>query len=133
MSEFVDYVLDLMGSWGEVRARRMFGGYGLYHGGRMFALVMDDTLYLKADDSTIERLVAARSAPFVYEGGGRRIELSYWRAPEACLDDAATMKEWCSIAWMAAQSGQRAARPSLPRCGAAKSGANVRARKPRSP
>src|SRR5438552_14534467 len=32
-----------------VRARSMFGGVGIYAGDRFFALIADDTLYLKVD------------------------------------------------------------------------------------
>ena len=30
---FVDHVLQLLGDWGEVKARSMFGGFGLYRHG----------------------------------------------------------------------------------------------------
>ena len=46
-SEFVTYLLEQLAPLGEVRARAMFGGYGIYLGERMFALVAEDTLYLK--------------------------------------------------------------------------------------
>ena len=46
--------------------------------------------------------------PFVYERGGQRIEMSYWRAPDACLDDPGEMRSWCTLAWEAARrSGGR--------------------------
>ena len=48
--EFVDYVLELFGPFGTVAARRMFGGYGVYLDGLMFAIMSGDTLYLKADE-----------------------------------------------------------------------------------
>lgn len=102
MNEFVDHVLELMESWAPVRARRMFGGHGLYREGRMFALVFDDTLYMKAGPATRHRFAAASSTPFVYESGGRSIEMSYWRAPDECLDDRASMCAWCALAWEAA-------------------------------
>ena len=39
--EFVDYLMDRLGSLGDVRARRMFGGHGVYLDGLMFGLVAD--------------------------------------------------------------------------------------------
>lgn len=42
-----------------VTARRMFGEYGLYCDGRFFALICDDTLYLKP----LPELRAAMRAP----------------------------------------------------------------------
>ncbi len=52
MSEFVDYLKEVFEQFGQIRARKMFGGYGIYHDGVMFGLVADDTLYLKADENT---------------------------------------------------------------------------------
>ena len=43
--EFVRHVLDLMAPLGAVRARAMFGGYGVYQRDTFFAIVVDDTLY----------------------------------------------------------------------------------------
>ncbi|HYF85971.1 TfoX/Sxy family protein [Azospirillum sp.] len=49
-SEYVATLCEMMASLGDVRARRMFGGYGLSIDGLTFALVADETLYFKADD-----------------------------------------------------------------------------------
>ena len=35
----------------QVRAQRMFGGVGIYSGDAFFALIADNTLYFKVDDS----------------------------------------------------------------------------------
>jgi DNA transformation protein and related proteins len=104
MREFVAHVIELMQPWGSVSARRMFGGHGLYRDGTFFALIIDDTLYLKADDETRERFTAAGSRPFVYDKrrAGRRVETSYWSAPAACLDSAPEMAAWCELALAAA-------------------------------
>ena len=42
----VDYLVDQMAE-ASVRARKMFGEYGLYVDGRMFALVCEDRLFVK--------------------------------------------------------------------------------------
>jgi len=39
--EFVDYIIDQFVAWGEVSARKMFGGAGLYCDGAMFGLMAD--------------------------------------------------------------------------------------------
>jgi len=51
MSEYVEYLKEVFESFGSVQPRRMFGGYGVFHKGLMFALVSDETLYLKADET----------------------------------------------------------------------------------
>ena len=49
MSEYVEYLKEVFSEFGSVEPRRMFGGYGIFHKGLMFALVADNALYLKAD------------------------------------------------------------------------------------
>lgn len=44
---FVDYVTEQLRAAGEIRARSMFGEYGLYCGGCFFAVVCDDQLFVK--------------------------------------------------------------------------------------
>jgi DNA transformation protein len=62
--EFIDYVIDQLAAWGEVYARKMFGGAGLYRDETMFGLIADDVAYLKVDDSNREDFVRAGASPF---------------------------------------------------------------------
>ncbi|MBN2194976.1 MAG: TfoX/Sxy family protein [Polyangiaceae bacterium] len=43
----IDFLLDQLGSLREVRARKMFGEYALYHGDTVVALVCNDQVFLK--------------------------------------------------------------------------------------
>ena len=109
-SEFADYAVELLGAAGRVAARRMFGGYGVYCDGVMFALIADDVLYLKADDVNRPELERAGSAPFVYEAKGRRATMTYWRAPDDAMESRAAMAPWARAA-LAAALRAKAARP----------------------
>ncbi|HJS33182.1 MAG TPA: TfoX/Sxy family protein, partial [Alphaproteobacteria bacterium] len=94
-SGFVEHIIDLMHDLGGVSARRMFGGYGLYRRGVMFALVFDDVLYLKVDQINRPDFIAAGMEPFTYEHtSGKPVEMPYWQAPADLFDDAAAMVEW---------------------------------------
>jgi TfoX/Sxy family transcriptional regulator of competence genes len=46
----IDYILDQLSGVREVSARKMFGEYALYCGGKVVALVCDDTLFVKITD-----------------------------------------------------------------------------------
>lgn len=72
MSDFIAYVQELFADFGAVSARRMFGGYGLYREGVRIGVVMDDGLYLRADEANKARFETAGSAPFVYDSDGKR-------------------------------------------------------------
>lgn len=96
-----------MAGLGPVSARRMFGGFGLYLQGLMFALIVDDQLYLKADQQSVDDFVRAGSRPFTYQARGRAVALRYYEAPAEVFDDHEVMGEWARRAFAAA----RRARP----------------------
>ena len=49
--EFVDFVLDQIENAGEITAKKMFGEYGIYSDGKIFALVCDNKLFIKPTES----------------------------------------------------------------------------------
>lgn len=118
---FLELLKDALSGFGPVSVRRMFGGAGLYAGGVMFGLVIDDTLYLKADDATKGAFEAEGLGPFLYSARGRSVAMSYWRAPERLLDDPEEMEGWARTALDVARR-KAAAQPkgSAPSKGAAK-------------
>ncbi len=75
---FKDFITDQLTAFGPVRIRNMFSGAGVYADDVMFALIADDTLYLKADESSVPAFEAEGMGPFVYESEGRKpIAMSY--------------------------------------------------------
>lgn len=48
--EFVDFVIEQFEDDCGVTAKKMFGEYGLFSGGKMFAMVCDDRLLFKPTD-----------------------------------------------------------------------------------
>jgi DNA transformation protein len=101
-NEFSDYVVELMAGWAPVLPRRMFGGYGLYREGLMFALIVDDELFFKTDMENVVQFERVGSHPFVYVSQSRNVQLSYWSAPEGSLESPAEMEVWCQSAYGAA-------------------------------
>src|SRR5262245_56870569 len=84
---FEAFVLDQLAGLGDVTAKAMFGGLGLYCGDRFFAIVAGDVLYLKADDETrpwFERIGSRPFAPYPDRPG----TMQYYEVPIAILEDA---------------------------------------------
>ncbi|WP_257450962.1 TfoX/Sxy family protein [Archangium lipolyticum] len=104
MDSYVEYTLELLEPLGPVQARNMFGGWGLYQGGRMFGLIAEDRLYLKTDDTTRPAFESAGGEPFVYDAGkGRKpVTMSYWTPPPEASDDAHALLPWARRAVEAA-------------------------------
>jgi DNA transformation protein len=99
---FLEWLRELLEPNGRVAFKRMFGGHGLYLDGLFVAIVVDGRPYFKADAETVPAFVAAGCAPFVYDSGGKRVEMSYWSLPESALDSAEDMQPWARRALAAA-------------------------------
>ena len=66
----------------------MFSGAGVYADGVMFAILAEDTLYLKADEFSARAFADEGKGPFTYRPKGRGpVAMSYWEVPERLLDD----------------------------------------------
>ena len=111
---FVTHVLDQLDAVGPVSARAMFGGFGLFLRGVMFALIADETLYFKTDAVNRAAFEEAGMAPFVYENKGRKVAMSYHEAPPDTLEDKEALAELARGAYAAAQRA-KAAGPRRPR------------------
>ena len=109
MSGFADYLPEVFEQFGGVSLRKMFGGYGVYHQGLMFGLVVDDTLYLKTDAANLDFFVQEGLGPFEYTNkDGRVTRMSYYRAPDEILDDREQATAWARRAYDAARRAQAA-------------------------
>ena len=107
-SPLVDYVVDELTQLGHAQGRRMFGGYGLYLDCLIFALVIDETLYLKVDDGNRASFEAAGREPFVYLNRGLRVALPYWEAPAAVVEEPDQLREWAAASLAVARRAETA-------------------------
>ncbi len=113
-SAVVEQILGLLLPLGPVRARAMFGGWGLYLDEVMFALIAHDRLYLKVDDETVGRFADAGSEPFTYQGRQKPVQMSYWRAPPGNMDSADGLLPWAELGFAAARRAQAKKRRKRP-------------------
>jgi DNA transformation protein len=108
-NEFIEYLLELLQHTGEVKARAMFGGYGIYlvntmdQDDIMFALVADEVLYFKTDESNLQDFKERGLEAFRYERSGKEFSMSYSEAPGETLDDPDEMTLWARKAIDAAR------------------------------
>jgi len=106
-SEFVDYLVESLQSLGAVRARAMFGGFGIYLNELMFGLVADDELFLKTDAQNETYFDELDLPHFEYEKQGKRLRMSYRRAPESALDESDELVSWALRSYQAALRARR--------------------------
>ena len=131
--ELARHCLELLQPLGQVRARRMFGGHGLYVDDLFIAIIAFDRLHLKTDAQTRTAFEAAGGEPFAYDGGGRLVTLAYWTVPADAMESPALMQPWARLAMEAALRA-RADKPAATRrrTAAKKSATEATPRKPQA-
>ena len=99
--EYLNFVLEQLSAVGDVKGRAMFGGYGIFHEGLMFALISEDTLYFKVSESNRDMYKRAQSRPFPHG-------ISYWEVPTDVLEENTKLHEWVNISIESATEAAKA-------------------------
>jgi DNA transformation protein len=98
IQEYHDYIMyDVLDGIEGVTSKKMFGGFGLYLDGRIFAIIVSNgELYFKVDDALKEKFKKYDSHPFVYTGHKTKgaVEMPYWLLPEEIMEDKDTLYDW---------------------------------------
>jgi DNA transformation protein len=104
---FKDEVLDALQPLGDVWARAMFGGYGLYAGGLFFGLISgSNRLYFKTDPASREPYLARGMTPF--NPTSTQTLYTYYAVPPDIQDDPASLVEWANAAIVVARRARAA-------------------------
>ena len=99
---FKAFVLDQLGELGDVTAKAMFGGVGLYCGGVFFGILARDALYLRVGasnkaDYTRAGMKAFRPFP------DRRGSMKYYQVPVSVLESPIDLAAWARNAIVEAE------------------------------
>ena len=80
-------LLQDLADLGDVSSRKMFGGFGIFESGAMFALITPEgNVHFKVDDSN-------RSA-YEEAGSGQHMKMPYFEVPSSVLGDGEKLKNW---------------------------------------
>ena len=90
---FREFVLGQLADVGDLYAKPMFGGIGLYSGDLFFGIVAGDILYFKVDDTNRADYERADSRPFK-PYADRPVTMRYYSVPAAVVEDAADLGQW---------------------------------------
>jgi DNA transformation protein len=87
--DFIAYAVDLIEGFGAVEVKKMFGGASLTRDGVGFAILDDDTFFVKADLAMGAEMKAQGSKPWSYSiaKDGSVREIAYWSLPAGAADD----------------------------------------------
>ena len=117
---FAQDCIDLLEPLGEIRARKMFGGVGIYSRDLFFALVADGELFFKVDEAS--HAIHARAGAHAFRPFPDKPPMTgYWSVPVDVLESPRVLLEWAARAVEVARNARTARASSRP----------ARARKPR--
>ncbi len=108
----IAWFCELLEPLGRITVRRMFGGAGLYADGLIVGLEVEGALYLKTDEQTRQAFMDAGGVPFVYDGKGKPITMSYWPAPDDAMDAPEAMRPWARLAMEASLRSVASKKPA---------------------
>ena len=92
---FKDYVLEQLVPL-NVKARPMFGAFGLYLDNKFFGIIDQDQLFLKTSEQTRKDYEALGSKPFA--PSPKQVLKNYYEVPSEILDNPEQLKEWAKHA-----------------------------------
>ena len=102
-NHFLLHAVESMSHVAPVSYRRIFNGYGIYHQGVQFAIVINDRLYFRADDSSRGLYLAKRMTAFLPATLATG-ESNFFQLPDDVLTHPAELIFWMRIAVEAAQN-----------------------------
>jgi DNA transformation protein and related proteins len=104
---FHDKIMDILVPYGSITSRAMFGGYGIYLQGVMFAAIIENALYFRIDESNRSDFERYQSPSFVYMGRGKPVEMPYKVVPDEILESTAKLKAWIQKAYHASLNAKK--------------------------
>lgn len=109
-SDFADFVAEQMAFVSGLKIRAMFGGYGIYQEGCMFALIANEQLYFKADATTRSEFETKGLRPFTFETRGKSMTMQYYEAPPEVFEAQEAMRDWVQKAYGVALRNRKPAK-----------------------
>lgn len=92
-TDFLNYVLDQLAAWGDIDTKRMFGGVAFFRDGLAFAMVAKDVVYLKVDETNIDKFIAQGSTPLKPFKSDALVK-SFYNVPPDVFEDSDVFIEW---------------------------------------
>ena len=87
--DFLNHVMDLLSPLDGISSRAMFGGFGIFHEGDMFALITDSGLHFKVNEINRMAYQDADSKQFK--------PMPYYEVPADVLEDKVMLHEWANV------------------------------------
>lgn len=103
--DYLDFILDQLSGFGDVVAKKMFGGIGFFKDGTMFAMIGGDVFRMRVDDENQADYESQGMNP--YQPNPKRKGMPYWEVPVTVLEDRESLLHWAEKAYAAALRGKK--------------------------
>ena len=105
------YIVEQLAALPALNTRRMFGGIGIYSDACFFALIDDDVLFFKVDDSNRDDYVSRGMKAFMPFPG--QPSLGYFQVPPDVIEEAEKLVRWARRSVeVAMRVGQKKKKPT---------------------
>jgi DNA transformation protein and related proteins len=101
----IDGIIGRLSGLGDITARAMFGGHGLYWRGMIFGIAHAGRLYFKVGEDSMPAFEARGMGPF--RPNERQTLKSYDEVPPEVLADREALLSWAGEAIRAGRSSER--------------------------
>lgn len=91
--DFLSYVLEQLSALRDLRPKRMFGAVGIYCDDNFFAVIDDDILYLKTDETTSADFESRGMRRFM-PSPDKQGSMGYYEVPADVLEDRDELAAW---------------------------------------
>ncbi len=99
--DYKSYIEEQFLAFGEVDFKKMFGGYGIFREGIMFAMISPGDIFrMRADDKNVGDYQKEGMQQFPSHGGKKG--MPYWDVPVHVLEDRNELKIWANNSFEAA-------------------------------
>lgn len=99
--EIVDYFMAYLLPHGPITVRSMFGGYGIFFDGTIFASIIQNELYFRTNEKSQLKFEARGSKQFIFESQRRRpVAMPYFTLPEEVLKNSKELSNWIKEAYL---------------------------------
>ena len=104
--EYIDFIVDQLSPVGRITVKRMFGGAGIYSDALFFAIIENDTLRFKVDDTNradFEALGIEAFKPYK----DKEHTMQYYEVPIEVLEDKQALGELAFKALTVARAAKK--------------------------
>jgi len=98
-SKAAEELQNRLATLGDIRVKKMFGGYGVFEEDKMFALIdSNGRVFFKVDETN--------QARFQQAGSEKHARMPYFSVPEGVLGDDDLLEEWARLSIMISKGGK---------------------------